>query len=563
MLTSLTLAVALLSPQTFALPSLIRLTPYAPASAQCPSTGVARDAVGLSSEEADYRAGRAAVAGQHLREWFTAVNKHMPDGDTFDTDGVDLAVIGLASSGDGIGSMLNNAGLVQAWDNNDSTPDGSRLKGLYQCMTYHTGTSSGAWLLGGLFGNEGETVTSLVSDKWATGFSQSSFIPTAPRRPPTTYSGIMLDAAAKSLAGYNPTLVDTWGRLAALHVLKSNPAETSVALSSLVNRTDFNSTSVPYPILTALNVDPRRNLSGCNYADASAAQYEIHPFEFGSWDSGIRSFSKTHFMGSQSLAGFTVSSSTCVTGFDNLGFLMGASSNAFNLYCGAVPSSAPFSGSLGEIWNDIIDMTSMVHGLSFLDEYGIIPGPFAATTNIDSLFLVDGGQGGEQVPIWPMLPAERDIGVIFAADFSTATTDHFPDGSSLYKTYVRAQSMGFSRMPRVPPPDEFVKQNLNKQPTFFGCDDDLDQAMVIYMPNLPHILGTNIPWWEIQFDSDTVSRILENGNLVATMKGDAQFPVCIGCAILSRSKGDVTLPEACEDCWERFCWKDKTQQPVQ
>ncbi|KPI44932.1 Lysophospholipase 3 [Cyphellophora attinorum] len=133
-----------------ALPSLIKLTSYAPVAAECPSSGLTRDAIGLCSGEAEYRTNRSKVASQHLREWFTAVNKDMPEKDRFEIEkGVEMPVIGLASSGGGIGSMVNNAGLVQAWDNRDSSSVKSNMKGFYQSISYHAGTSTGAWLLGG------------------------------------------------------------------------------------------------------------------------------------------------------------------------------------------------------------------------------------------------------------------------------------------------------------------------------------------------------------------------------------------------------------------------------
>jgi hypothetical protein len=98
---------------THALPSLIKLTSYAPVAAECPSFGLTRDAIGLCAGEAEYRTNRSKVASQHLREWFTAVNKDMPEKDRFEIEeGVEMPVIGLASSGGGIGSMINNAGLV-------------------------------------------------------------------------------------------------------------------------------------------------------------------------------------------------------------------------------------------------------------------------------------------------------------------------------------------------------------------------------------------------------------------------------------------------------------------
>lgn len=556
------LALLSVSP-VFALPSLFHLSSYAPSAAQCPSSGLAREANGLSAEEEHYRQERTAVAAEATHDWFTALNKWLYPTYTFELDGVEWPVIGIATSGGGLGSMLNGAGVVQALDNRDSTTGsgGSNLSGLYQACTYHTGTSSGAWALAALMANEGATVTSLVSNKWMSSFSDASFVPVLGQRRPSTYSGIMLDAVAKSVAGYNPSLVDTWGRLIALHVLGGSAHEPSETLSSLMNRTDFQQYGLPYPIITALNVDPRQNLASCNYGTPASPQYEFHPYEFGSWDSGIRSFSKTQFMGSQSAAGLAPSPDTCITGFDNIGFLLGASSNAFNLYCSVIPASNRFQGQLGDVWNDLIDMTGSVHGLSLFDEYAAIPGPFAPTTHFDNLFLVDGSQGGELMPLWPLLVDERNISVIIAPDFSTnysdvdgRTVDHLPDGSSLYATYLRAQSMGFSRMPEIPPPGLFVDQQLNEEPTFFGCDD-ADKTMIVYIPNRAYILGTSPPWWQLQIDSALVRQMVENGNLVATMKGSSEWPICVGCAIYSKSNKADSMPAACEACLERFCWR--------
>lgn len=556
MFQSLVILVLLIVKSVFGLPSIIRLSSYAPLAARCPRTGLSREANGLSAEEELYRQERAAVANTGLENWFNALNKQSYPTYAFDLEEVEWPVIGLATSGGGIGSMLGLAGVVQALDNRDSTIGGagSNLSGLYQGITYHTGTSTGAWLVGALMGNEGATVTSLVSNKWASSFADTSFVPLLSHRRPGTYSNIMLDTVAKSVAGYNPTLVDTWGRLVGLHVLGGNGEDSSETLSGLTNRTDFEAHDMPYPIITALHVDPRQNLSGCNYGTLDSPQYEIHPYEFGSWDSGIRSFSKTQYMGSASAAGMAPSPSTCISGFDNLGFLLGASSNGFNYYCAVIPAANQFSGQLGEVWNDLIDMTGMVHGLSLFDEYAAIPGPFAPTNHVDSLFLVDGSQGGEQVPLWPLIVEERNVSVIIASDFSSSTPGQLPDGSSLYQTFTRAQRMGFSRMPEVPAPNKFVEQQLNKEPVFFGCNNP-DKTLIVYIPNRAYLLGTNVPWWQLQIGSTLVQQIVENRNLVATMKGSEDWPVCVGCAIYSKSSKASTTPAACDACLERFCWR--------
>lgn len=543
----------LLAPPTRALPSFLKLTPYAPSAAQCPVSGLAREAIGLSLEEEQYRQQRSLVAGEAMTSWFMNLNSDSTPASVFDIDGIEWPVMGLATSGGGIGSMLNGAGVIQALDNreHDITGTGSNLSGLYQACTYHAGTSTGAWTLAGLMSSPGNTISSLLMDKWTSSFADSSFVPLLGYRRPSIYARIMMDIIGKSVAGYNPTLADTWGRLLALHVLSDNDGEVPDTLSGLVNRSDFQSFSLPYPIMTALNVDPRQNLTGCNYGTPSSPQYEFHPYEFGSWDSGIRSFSKTQFMGSRSAAGVAPSPYTCITDFDNMGFLLGASSNPFNYYCAVVPASNRFEGQLGNVYNDLIDMTGMVHGLSLFDEYATVPGPFAPTTHLDSLYLVDGGQAGEPVPLWPLLVEERNISVIIAPDFSTNTDEDMPDGSSLFNTYTRAQAMQVPRMPAIPDVSEFAEKG---EPTFFGCHA-AEKTLIVYIPNRAYLLGSNVPWWQLQIDSTLVQSMVENGRLVATMKGMDQWPVCVGCAIYLKSNKAGSMPAACEACFARFCWR--------
>jgi lysophospholipase len=547
-------AIAWLAPTAHSLPSLLRLTDYAPVAAHCPVDGLSRDAIGLSPQEEAYRNERSTVAKTALIQWLNTVNKKFMGDDTpFDLTTKDWPVLALASSGGGVGSMLNSAGFVQAMDARDEKNSESNMRGLYQSMTYHSGVSTGAWLLAALVGNEASTVSQLVADRWINSFAGPAFTPQTDHRLPGTYSQIMLDTIAKSMAGYTPSLVDAWGRVVGLHVLVGDASETAKTLSGLTERADFVGRQIPYPVFTSLHVDPRQNLTGCNYGTLQSPQIEMHPFEFGSWDSGIRSFSKTAFMGSQSVAGLAPSSSTCIQGFDNMGMIIGASSNPFNYYCSVIPANNRFSGQLGSLYNDLIDMTSIVHGLSYLDEFCSVPGPFAATTHIDSLYLVDGSQGGEELPLWPLIAAERDVSVIFAPDFSTSTAEYMANGSSLRQTYLRSQEMGWTRMPFVPAVENFAMHGQNTQPLFFGCDE-VDKVLIVYVPNAAYILGTNVPYWQLQIDSVLVDQMVENGNLVATMKELDQWPVCVACAIMSKVNKE-TLPSACQACFERFCWR--------
>jgi lysophospholipase len=459
-------------------------------------------------------------------------------------------------------ALLAGAGVIQAFDNRDPVPSGlfSGLKGLYQSFTYHSGVEAGSWLLTSLAGNDAATITSLVNSVWISSFSTDDFLP-ASARSPATYSSIGMDLVAKALSGYPPTLVDTWGRILSQHVLLGDDAGVKQTMSGIVNNTDFQSYNMPYPIFTALAIDPTvpGGSTGCLFANPTSPQYEFHPFEYGSWDRGIRTFARTEFMASPSANGNALARSTCVFGFDNLGFLLAASANEFNYWCADIPPRGLLTGPLGQFKDNMIQMTDMVHGLSFLDEYAIIPnsdfiGTSRNATSSSDLYLVSGASGGENVPLWPLIQPERRVDLIIANDNSQDTRDFFPNGTSLYNTYLRAQKMGLNTMPLIPTPEFFVERGYNRQPTFFGCYDS-SRVSVLYLPNAASTFNSNIPDWILRYSSENVTAMLANGHQVATYGGSEVYKRCLGCFLLWKVSSGRGLPVFCKTCMDRFCYR--------
>ena len=552
--------VVLLVMLSSALPSFFTLTPYAPTSAQCPATPILRRANGLSPDETWYRDHRSATAGQSLREWFTAFNAELPKNDSFPLTW--MPTIGFASSGGSIRALLSGAGVVQALDGQDPVPDGplSGLKGLYQGVTYHSGVEAGSWILTSRLANDDTVLSSLVNDIWISSFSTEDFLP-AFARGPATFSSISMDLVAKALAGYPPTLPDTWGRVLSQHLYYGEGGGLKKTLSGMVNNTDFPRFRMPYPILTALGIDALGGGMGCISANQASPQYEFSPFEYGSWDARIRLFGRTEQMGSPSANGMALGSSTCVQGFDNLGFLIATSGNEFNYWCGEVPSPNLLQGPLGRLKDDMIAMTGKVHGLSYLDEYGSIPNSdFSSVRNnlmpSNDLYLISGAQGGENIPLWPLLQPERNIDVIIANDNSQDTPDFFPNGTSLYNTYARAREMGLKTMPMIPSLEFFVERGYSRQPTFFGCYEP-DKITIIYLPNSVYTFNSNIPDWILKYSSENVTAMLANGQQVATYGGSEMYKRCLGCVMLSKvNEGDLKrLPSFCGDCMQKFCYR--------
>ena len=209
---------------------------------------------------------------------------------------------------------------------------------------------------------------------------------------------------------------------------------------------------------------------------------------------------------------------------------------------------------------DMIRMTSMVHGLSYDDEYAVLPNQFIgfapgeAMYASPDIYLVDGGQGNENLPLWPLLMPEREVDVIFANDNSADTDNRWPNGSSLAWTALRAQQHGLTTMPSVPSPAEIIEKNPLGLPLFFGCDD-LSKVTIIYISNKEYTFPSNIPTWVLLYSPEQVAGMIGNSNMVATLGNDPDWPTCLACAMLMKKTQGLGLPTSCSTCFNRFCFE--------
>lgn len=185
----------------------------------------------------------------------------------------------------------------------------------------------------------------------------------------------------------------------------------------------------------------------------------------------------------------------------------------------------------------------------------------------DDLFLVDGGEDNQNIPLVPLLQKERELDVIFALDNSADTNDYWPDGASLVNTYQRqfvSQGLNLS-FPYVPDANTFVNLGLNKKPTFFGCDatnlTDLDYIppLIVYIPNSKHSFNGNQSTFKMSYSDSERVGMIRNGFEAATMgnlTSDSGFLGCVGCAIIRRKQQSLnaTLPSECTKCFSNYCW---------
>jgi lysophospholipase len=512
---------------------------YAPVNSSCPNTPLVRPANEISSKETAYFNSRKELADLALQTWLQTI--------PLNNDVSKLPSIGLTTSGGGYRSLLEGAGIVQAFDSRDSN---SSTSGLFQALTYHAGLSGGAFLVSSLAGNNWPTISSLISGLWSSAFEDTIFLPGGALGAGVDDETITNDLAAKDEAGFPPVLTDPWGRLFAYQLLYGYDGGVATRLSGIAENSEFVDATVPYPILTAIQLPTGQ----CLPTDTST-QFELHPFEFGSWDKGVMAFTQTAYLGTNMSNGCPVDPNQCIQNFDNLGYALGTSSTLFSAICAGVPATNSS--------NDLISALDLLLQKDESDiendQFAVYPNPFygyfyssGVQTETD-LHLVDGGSSNQNNPIWPFIqPARSEVmDVLIVNDNSADTDDNFPNGTEIYHTYLQATRLGLTRMPDIPSTDTFVSEGLNKRAVFFGCSDQT-KLTIVYLPNVNYSYPSNQPSANFQYDPDETDGMIANGNLIATQNGEDGWPLCLACGIMHKSFSSI--PSDCNDCLTEYCW---------
>lgn len=523
------------------------LSPYAPVSAVCPSSALVRPATGLNSQEASYITSRKANADAALKTWLAKTNVAFGAATKMPT-------IALTTSGGGLRSLLLGGGVIQGLDARDSNVSTS---GLFDAISYQAGLSGGAWLLSSLSGNNYPTITSLKESLWKSAFQNSLFLPNL-LLAPVALTEITVDVLAKEAAGFQSTLVDPWGRLLSYQLLKGNDGGVTTTLSSVASLSNFTSHKAPYPIITALGV--KTWLGECAVG-LNATAYEFTPYEFGSWDSDVSAFTPTAYLGSSLSGGIPTSASVCVNNYDNLGYILGTSSDLFG---GFLCVDYPAINGTTNLANGLNAILNTIHEATNRDEYGIYPNPFYNYQSSSSKFnsanniaaqkelsLVDGGLSYQQNPISPLLQPARAVDVLIVNDNAADGSSNFPNGTDMVNTYVQSVSHNLTRMPFIPSVDTFIAQGLNKRATFFGCNAT-DKITIVYIPNVNYTTATNTDTLKLQYSTAETDAMVANGVQMITQQGDSAWGTCLGCAIMSKSGS--TLPSACQACFDKYCY---------
>lgn len=338
---------------------------YAPKVVTCPSTRptIRSAGSGLSQSEQDFLTKRRAATVEPMADLFSRANIANFDAQSYmnnhRNDISSLPNIAIAISGGGYRALMHGAGFLAAADSTTAGSAGAGgIGGLLQATTYVAGLSGGAWLVGSIYANNYTSVQQLLDNSAVWQFQNNIF-----EGPATSgigvfntveyWTNINNQVDDKSNAGFNTSVTDYWGRALSYQLINATDGGPTYTWSSIAQDQNLVNGNIPMPILVADGRDP-----GTRILSLNATNYEIGPWEVGTFDPTVFGFAPTQYVGSNFSAGTVPTDGSCVEGFDQAGFVIGTSSSLFNAILTAnisqyanVPSFV--SDALSSLLNDV------------------------------------------------------------------------------------------------------------------------------------------------------------------------------------------------------------------
>lgn len=354
------------------------------------------------------------------------------------------------------------------------------------------------------------------------------------------------------------------GRALSYQLINATDGGPGITWSSISEDVEFAAGRAPMPILVADGRAPGETLIPSN-----TTVFEFTPWELGSFDPTTYGFAPLRYLGSPFSSGIVPTDESCVRGFDNAGFVMGTSSSLFNVFLLQINET-----NIPSFLKDAVSF--VLEGLSAAnnDIADYRPNPFFNWNNgtnpsaeSPTLTLVDGGLDLQNIPLHPLIQPSRRVDAIFAVD-SSADVNNWPNGTALVATYNRSVSAieNGTAFPAIPDQNTMINFGLNTRPTFFGCNSSNQTGpspLIVYLPNYPYVYLSNVSTFDPSHNRTERDGIVSNGYEAVTLANstkDQQWPVCVGCAILSRSleRTGTRMPSACRECFDKYCWDGTT-----
>lgn len=417
------------------------------------------------------------------------------------------------------------------------------------------------------------------------------------------YKQLHTEVRDKRLAGFYLSITDYWGRALARRIFPREARAPGATITGCTRLPSFLKHEQPLPIICAVEKLPTYSVSSEN-----SHLFEFTPFEFGSWDAYLNAFIPLRYLGSSLYDGKSTiktndpNVSICTSGFDNIGFITGTSSSLFNhVFMYIYSLLIDMKLTVAEAFEKILkpfgldsNLKSLMHPQLHPDYALYSPNPFYGYHQVGSnitksphMYLVDGGDDGQNIPFHPFLRTARKVDIILAFDM-TADAFNYPNGTVLGNSAKRFHSadsgidqpyfLSFcgerrnnlssfpnglkgignvkSLFPRVPDAKEIVETGLHKRPVFFGCDLELDYPslskndidtfenremiehylppLIVYTANAELSYPSNQSTFQMSYSEEEIYGVVQNGYNLATFMNSSFYNTCLNCAILKR-----------------------------
>lgn len=456
------------------------------------------------------------------------------------------------------------------------------------------------------------------------------------------YKELLVEVRDKKKAGFSVGLTDYWGRALAHKLFTTTARTPGVTMTAVVkNSALFKNFDQPFPIIGAIAKNPMDTDTTSNdplqkMSSTNSSIFEITPFEFGSWDGAVNAFVDIEYIGltleNGKPKGVNANgTSVCKSGFDNVGFLTGTSSSLFN-HIFKFMFNYFAENQLGIITS--IESILKFFGVSKVSEYDTFgspqahpdhaiysPNPFwkfgrGHFSNSKELYLVDGGDDGQNLPFQPLIRKNRKVDLIMAYDMSGEDMN-YPKGSVLQETSKRfvntgrnstsgSQKVPFFKVPngvisrkeetpviksifpKVPTTDQSIQDGLNLRPIFLGCDiiedfetmnvksnssamvynDDYLPPIIMYQANFNYTHQLNFSTFKLSYNETETDAVVDNGFQMASFYNSSLYAVCLNCLILKREFDRIRygilkntgvveeVPKFCQTCYKIYCWRE-------